>query len=66
MSLRIHICEDENAADRIIATEKIQLGNPGLQSRQLSEPDIVIFDYSKDPNHPLQVNENKVCVVFDD
>ena len=66
MSLRIHICEDENAAERIIETEKIRLNNPGLQSRQLRRPNIVIFDYSNDPNNPIVVNKNKVCVLFDD
>ena len=66
MSLRIHICKDENAANLIIETEKRLLEDPGLQGRQLREPEIVIFDYSNDPNHPRQINANKVCVVFDD
>jgi hypothetical protein len=66
MSLRIHICNDENAANQIIETEKLRLENPLLQSQQLSEPEIVIFDYSQDPHHPLQVNSSKVCVLFDD
>jgi hypothetical protein len=66
MTLRIHICRDTADAKGIIQTEKLVLNDPNLDAKILTEPDIVIFDYSKNRNNPSQVNENKVCVVFDD
>ena len=61
MSLRIHICPDTAHADRIIAAEV----NPGINPRKLTEPDIIVYDYSDDPNVSMQININKVCVIFD-
>ncbi len=61
MSLRIHICQDTAHADLIIAAEV----NPGINPPKLTEPDIIIYDYSDDPNVPTQINTNKVCVIFD-
>lgn len=66
MSLRIHICRDVDEADRLIETERLALGDPFLRATMLIEPDIVVYDYSKNPNDPVLVNENKVCVVFQD
>lgn len=64
MSLRIHICRDTIDADRIIDAKKILLKNPNLNATKLTEPEIIIYDYSDDPNNPTQLNQNKVCVII--
>lgn len=66
MSLRIHICQDNDDANRLIKTEKRVLGKTDVTARILAEPEIVIFDYSSDSNNPILINENKVCVIFED
>jgi hypothetical protein len=66
MSLRIHICRDEDHADKVIETERLVLNDPTLAAQILTEPDILVFDYSQDPNHPALANENRVCVLFND
>lgn len=62
MSLIIHICQDIDHAETIAATA--DAFSAGATSTILSEPDIIIYDYSEDPNNPRQINENKICVVF--
>lgn len=66
MSLRIHVCNDEASAKLIIETQKILLNDNSIIGEVLSVPDIMIYDYSHDVNHPSLINQNKVCVVFRD
>jgi len=66
MSLRIHVCNDEETAKLIIETQKIVLNDNSITGDVLSVPDIMIYDYSHSVDHPSLINQNKVCVVFKD
>lgn len=66
MSLKIHICKNEEDADLVIETEKNSSGDPNLKAEKLTMPNIAIRDHTTDVENPKLLSQGKTCVVIRD
>ena len=64
MSTRIHLCNPDDV-DTFLESQRSLLKVTDLGEKQLTVPDIMLFDHTADLESPTLINMGKVCVVFD-
>ncbi len=66
MSLRIHICNNDEDANFIEKTIRTDSRTKNVQIKRLTDPELTIQDHTTDRDKPKLINQAKICLVYDD